>query len=677
MCGLSYGIIKQMEEIEENKTQVENCPEKKKFWLDILLVMLAMVVSILIRLPSIFLTNVPEEERSEYYSENGALFLKDMDSYHFLKKTNIILGNDDSQLQTYDNGLPVITASVFRFLNLFSQVSVEQVAGVIGPIIFSFSCIPAYIFVRRKTNRVGGFFSALLIGIMPALVVANEFLIFDTDILATVLPLTMALLFVLAIEAGRKGKRILFSILAVTFAIILGFSWHSSSVYFYLFFAVSGVMLAYFLIRERFKFKKFFSRTETRTVFSLLLSFLLVFILLLSFGFLKDNLKIFGAREESFYPESDEFVQELSDLPFIEGEKITDFFSVLKDGSVNILGGVGLFSLACVSVIFLGVVIFANRGETCGKLSKKLAQYKGLTISGVLLVVWFLGAMASLSFGLRFTKIATVPVCLLAGMMIGILFEKRRGKRAIVGALIVVALAVFPSFSAITASFVSKPSVDWSLEETASYIKEELGDDFVVATWWETGHYFEYAGLDVLVDAGTASGGEMFWIGMAFSTDDPKLSEGIFRMLAVDGLELSAPRKAIEMADGNYTKGVEMLKEILPLEKEEARKTLQKKSSFSEEDISELLSFSYPEESNKIAVVILDDMMNKSDSIFYYGMFDLEKGESGYQAFDFERVNNSMLYRLYNEKDDFSEFQFKKKIDDRLEVYGSRIWVIE
>lgn len=656
---------------------MEKKSEKKKIWIDILLIFIAMATSFLIRLPSISISGVSEEERSEYFSEEETPFLKDMDSYHFLKKTKIILGEDDGNLQKFDNGLPVVTAGIFRFLNLFFEVSVEQIAGLIGPIIFMLSCIPAYIFVRRKTNRVGGFLAALLVGIMPALVVANEFLIFDTDILNSVLALTLALLFVLAIEAKTRKRRILYIIFATLVFVILGFSWHSASVYYYLFIIVSIGMLVYILIREKFRLKDFFQRPEAKVIETFLVSFSLAFFALLFSGFLKDNLKVFGANEgNNLYPESSEFVQELTVLPIVEGEKITDFFLVLKNGNMNVLGGVGLVALAILSAIYLIILGVLSVRKSDEETNKVFAR-KELVFSGILLVVWFLGAMVSLSKGIRFTKIATLPVCLLSGIGLGLIWEYfKESIKGKIGFLILVAVTVLPSFGAITASFVSKPSVDKALEKTANSVLD-FGDDYVLATWWDTGYYFEYKGSDVLVDAGTASGGEMFWIGMAFSTDDPKLSAGIFKMLAVDGLELYAPRKAIEMADGNYTKGVEMLKEILPLEKEEARKTLQKKSSFSEEDISELLSFSHPEESKKIAVVISDDMMNKSYSIFYYGMFDLEKGESGYQAFDFERVNNSILYRLYNEKDDFSEFQFKKKIDDRLEVYGSRIWVIE
>ena len=82
------------------------------------------------------------------------------------------------------------------------------------------------------------------------------------------------------------------------------------------------------------------------------------------FGIIKNSfgsiLGIFaGADLKQIYPDSGKFVQELSGLTFIEGEKIVDFFSVLKDGSVNILGGIGLFLVACVSVIFLMTVIFA------------------------------------------------------------------------------------------------------------------------------------------------------------------------------------------------------------------------------------------------------------------------------------------------------------------------------
>ena len=656
---------------------MEEKSEKKKIWIDILLIFIAMATSFLIRLPSISISGVSEEERSEYFSEEGAPFLKDMDSYHFLKKTKIILGEDDGNLQKFDNGLPVVTAGTFRFLNLFFEVSVEQVAGLIGPIIFMLSCIPAYIFVRRKTNRVGGFLAALLVGIMPALVVANEFLIFDTDILNSVLALTLALLFVLAIEAKTRKRRILYIIFATLVFVILGFSWHSASVYYYLFIIASIGMLVYILIREKFRLKDFFRRPEAKVIGAFLVSFSLAFFALLFSGFLKDNLKVFGANEgNNLYPESSEFVQELTVLPIVEGEKITDFFSVLKNGNMNVLGGVGLVALAILLAIYLIILGVLSVRKSDEETNKVFAR-KELIFSGILLVVWFLGAMVSLSKGIRFTKIATLPVCLLSGIGLGLIWEYfKESIKGKIGFLILVAVTVLPSFGAITASFVSKPSVDKALEKTANSVLD-FGDDYVLATWWDTGYYFEYKGSDVLVDAGTASGGEMFWIGMAFSADDPKLSAGIFKMLSVDYLELSAPKKATEMTGGDLNKAVEMLKDILVLDREEAKKTLEEDYGFLEKDVDELLYYSHPENSRKIAVVVTEEMVDSSDGIFYYGFFNLEKGESEYDVFDFDKVNNSMLFRLYNSKENIGEFVFREKTEDKLSEFGSKIWTIE
>ncbi len=637
---------------------------KRRVWIDVLLVTIAMLVSVSIRLPAVFMPKVLDG-REQYYSADGTPYLKEMDSYHFVKKMNIIAGNEDGNLTKFDNILPILGVMVYKIGNVFSHVSTEQVAAFLGPFIFMFACIPAYIFVKRKTNRAGGFLSALLIGITPSLVIANGFMTFDTDILLAVLPLLLALFFVLALEEETKKKRIIYTVSAVLTFVILCLSWHSASVYFYLFLIVSICLLVFFLLKDKAKIK-------IKTLLVLMSCMAICFIGLELMGFVSDNLRIFQISESSLYPDSGLFVIELQKLPLVAFTKLTDLFLVQRNGNINFLGGIGLLLVAISAVAFFLFIIFAKGNSKRENLNKIFNRYKSLSIVGILLVVWFLGAMISLPRGIRFTKIAALPICLLAGVFFGILIENIKDKKGWMRFFILGIIAIFPSFGAVSSAIAFEPSANKSLEETANYIREELGEEYRIATWWDLGYFYEYKGVDVLFDGGTQGGGYLYWVANALTTDDPELTKGIFRMLSVDYLELKAPEKATEMFDGDLAAAAKMIKEILVLKKDGAREKLAKDYDFSEDGIEELLALTHPENPQKTVVVVTQDMIKKLDTISYYGSYDLIEGKGSS-----EEVRNSMMTRLFNSDNAGSGFVLRKKINDPLNKFGSAVWIID
>ena len=206
----------------------------------------------------------------------------------------------------------------------------------------------------------------------------------------------------------------------------------------------------------------------------------------------------------------------------------------------------------------------------------------------------------------------------------------------------------------------------------ANYVKRDLGEDYRIATWWDLGYFYEYKGIDVLFDGGTQGGGYLYWVANAFATDNPELTKGIFRMLSVDYLELKAPDKATEMFDGDLAAAAELLKEILVLKKDAAREKIVKDYDFAEMDIEELLALTHPENPQKTAVVVTQDMIKKIDTISYYGAYNLAEGKS-----NSEKIHNSMMTRLFNSDNAGNGFVFRKKINDPLNKFGSVVWTID
>ncbi|MBQ9392108.1 MAG: hypothetical protein IJU02_07980 [Lachnospiraceae bacterium] len=157
----------------------------KKRAIDILIIILIITLGIVLRFP-FSATDKDSSSRSiaeiNEITDEDCLYLSDPDSYLYARKAreySVDLSNftfvntreDDYMMNPVSdrenglvtNGLSFIAAIVYRFLSLFSHISIEQIVYYIDMVICSLAAIPAYLYVRKQTNVIGGIVSGILL----------------------------------------------------------------------------------------------------------------------------------------------------------------------------------------------------------------------------------------------------------------------------------------------------------------------------------------------------------------------------------------------------------------------------------------------------------------------------------------------------------------------------------
>lgn len=688
-----------------------NEPEKKKKWLDALLILIAMIIGIGMRIPSLAMLSISESDRSNYLTEENVPYLYEMDSYYFARKIRNVVEHEDL-IDKRDMFLPVVGALIYRIVNFFADISIERIVVFSGPILFVFSCVPVYFFVKKVSNRFGAFVASVLICITPSIFESTNFYMFDSDIFLIILPVSLFLSLISAFETDERKKRIIYSCFSVVLFLLLGFAWHSSSVYFYLLVCLLVGVLFWKIIEHGFKIKEYIKDKKVLLSVILLFCFVVIYLSLKSLGFVGSNLGkiVSDYNQAGKYPDSSMFISELQDIPLIFCRTIGDLFNVNTQGAVNRLGGVAFFACAIIALLFLLFVLFICFKKIVFKKNNKrfVKLYdtfgKNIVVY-MLMVIWFVGGFIALSKGVRMVKIMALPTILLVGVGLGLLFDFIKGDKMfkIMYFPFVFAL-IFPCFGSIANSLDMSPGANDTLYEMTDWVKNNLDEDVKIASWWDLGYFYEFYDVDAIFDGGSQGGGYLYWVGNALTTSDSKLSAGIFKMLVTDSdKSLAASKKAVEMFDGNLAEACDFLKKILVLDKNEARKKIEKEYYFSNEDIEELLALTHPENKNQVAFVITQDMLDKLQAIEYYGNYSfLEeddvsnrstgvptvsiqvKKDSGDAVVDGKLSSSdsngkkSVINRLYFENEDVDGvFELQKRFDDPTNRYGSVVWTIK
>ena len=144
-----------------------------------------------------------------YTNEEGLPHLFDMDSYYYSRKTREFTTGEtkglismrskdkyqtaisDTEDSKYTLFLSKIVSIIYKIVNLFKDVSLYKVIIYSSPFLSVLVAIPSYIFIRRRTNRVGAFFAAVLSGVTIAYFSHWTYGCFDTDILLYTIPLLL------------------------------------------------------------------------------------------------------------------------------------------------------------------------------------------------------------------------------------------------------------------------------------------------------------------------------------------------------------------------------------------------------------------------------------------------------------------------------------------------------
>lgn len=242
--------------------------------------------------------------------------------------------------------------------------------------------------------------------------------------------------------------------------------------------------------------------------------------------------------------------------------------------------------------------------------------------------------------------------------IIDIIINKEVQTKKIISVLLGIALILPPLANAVP--MVTVPTLNNGWLDSLNWIKTETPNNSVITCWWDNGHIYTWATRKMVTfDGGSQNTPRAYWVGRVYSTSNENLSIGILRMLATSGDE-AFKEDGILMNKTNHSvkKTVEILNEILPLDKTSAYKILTEKYNLTRTEAEEVLNATHPENPNPDYLITYNRMTTKIAPVWsMFGMWDYslpadtpdKKREMGfYQNLKGEGflINNTLVVRV-------------------------------
>ena len=343
-----------------------------KYIIDVIFILAIIFLGIVLRLP-VDDTSRRASEVIEFTDENN-FYLSDPDSYLYARKareysqdlSNFSFVNTRSEDSTMNpvstkenglitNGLPLLAALVYRFLNIFTDIPIESVVYYINAFICSLAVIPAYLFVKRYSNLIGGIVSGILVVVAIPFLEHSIYGFFDTDAMLCTLQLALVTCYAMMIYEDKIPKKVSYAIISVMLFTMLASTWETFYIYFgILFFLTVAALIAMTVLgRERENMSDRGIVLEISFVGVTYISMMLIALamygknLIFSIGRLVNNMLATGD-----YPDPTRYIVELSDIPVLENG-VEGAFSTSGSGIINNLGGIVILTIAALSIVLI------------------------------------------------------------------------------------------------------------------------------------------------------------------------------------------------------------------------------------------------------------------------------------------------------------------------------------
>ena len=190
-------------------------------------------------------------------------------------------------------------------------------------------------------------------------------------------------------------------------------------------------------------------------------------------------------------------------------------------------------------------------------------------------------------------------------------------KKYIAIVLIVLALVSPTVCGAYITSNQVVPGTSDPMWNAMTWINEHSENDTVITSWWDFGYLFEIAAdRQVTFDGGSQSGDRAYWLGQAMTTSDLEYSAGVFRMLDSSGTK---PQQDLYNITGDYGNTTDILREILPMSRENATSTLVNKYHLTNEQADQIVNGTHPENPRPVMFIASSDMLQKAGWWSYFG----------------------------------------------------------
>ncbi len=631
---------------------------KKKRVIIFIAIILIMVMSFFFRL----LVNVKVvSNMGDYYvdPETGMPYLTEMDSYYHMRMTRDVeefghAGEDiyngeiwdtlsyaplGRSAKAYQPLMSWIAVLIHRVGSVFSDVTLEQIAYWMGPIVSALVVIPVFLLTFNMQGMVAAVIAGVLAAINYGYFVHTVPGFFDTDMViawASGFMLYFGCMFIDAIgkddHAGKRnftGAAVYFVLFAVS-AFLLMNSWYVYYMYFGLF-VIAAVVFVVLKIVLTPKEKR---RSEAKScipliVFSVIMSIVIVVLNPEVFrNALRSLTSLFvSTGRGGIFPNAYVSISELR-RPVLVAGGLSGLFQmkVLSGndiGIINAVGGIVPF-LAAVAMIVLFV-----RG-----IVKKDFDFKQ-----IFLLIWFALTAVLAVRSWRFMMLFAMPVAINAGIFTGRICKLMSDNKMMdwkIFAGMIMALMLFPAiYGAYRSSADSIPSVNRGMAEPLVYIRNNTPENTVIASWWDYGYFIEEkAARRTLFDGGSQDGKRVYWVARAMATEDSVLSANIIKMLSRGG---DGGTELMLETFGETKETLQLMNELLSGDKGLAVKILKEKN-INEDRAFEIANLLFPDDDSPVMFMITQNMSGITGWFGQFGFEDDERYSDGGYAVLMDRV---------------------------------------
>ncbi|KAF5071961.1 Oligosaccharyl transferase STT3 subunit [anaerobic digester metagenome] len=658
----------------------------------LIIIILLFLLVFSLRAEAANIPGVPSSMKAYYEDANGLPYFSEMDSYYNYRMTQDFLTNGhlgDKKVNGtnwdlhsyYPSGrsadypplIVYVTAFTYKIASAFADVPLAEVCFWMGAFIASLCVIPSYLLVRRITNDYGGIVAAVLVGLAPSYFAHTFAGFFDTDMFNILLPLLVVWFFIESLRANTMKNRTIFAVLSAASMLVFSMAWEG---WWYIFYIIIGAVVVYLLVSQYLfnmktikpvseypsKIEWFKDQHEIFSLVVFLVVGLAVMLMALgSSGLTSALLEPLGASQlqsavqNTAYPNVFVSVSELQ-VPVIS----------------SVVAGVGgvppfVFGILGVFLMFWQLKPKTKKEEPKKRdknsrrkknKSKRRKEEKPVEAEdknkinaamekerrnylfyGILFSIWLLILAYAMTKGVRFIEPFTLPIALSAGIFVGLLFGylkdhiKTRGYQYVAIAILMVLAIYSPIASAYAVSTSVVPGTDDSMVSSLAWINQNTANNTIVTSWWDYGHLFTaVADRPVTFDGGSQNSLRAYWVGKAMLTSNETLSAGILKMLATSG---DQGPLTLENYTKDTGKSVEILNNILGVDKTQAQTILTTKYGLTAQQAQNVLKYTHPDKAVPQVFITSSDMVGKALWWSYFGSwnFTSQNGtSSGYSV---------------------------------------------
>lgn len=619
---------------------------KKEIILKIIIILLIFSVGFFLRMESIPLNGVLANENDYYQNQNGLPYMYELDSYYNYRLTenyinhgylgDTIINGTEWDSHSYYPGVPLdypplivyITAFIYKFVNLFSQIPLLTVCFWLPIFIGPLCGIPAYFFVSRQINEYGGLIAGILVVTIPFYAIRSFPGWFDTDIFNIIFPILIIWFLIESFQVKNTKLKISFAFLSAFSMFLFATAWNG---YQYLFYIILIFCISYIILNILKR-----QKIENIMIISLIFTFgtiLLIYIFLGSINILK---LIFGPLELIRLVINQNIWSPWPDpYPFISELRKPSLDDIIY-GLDPIIIGLGVF----------GVFLLAST-LTRDQIPKGILN-RADWFFFLFLAIWLLIGFLALIKGVRFFLLLIPPLIISAGIATGIIIGylnslKRKNFAKFISISLIIIVSISPIIGTYQILHDMVPGADDDMWNGAEWINKNTEKNTVIISEWSYGHLFTaIADCPVLHDGRIAyietvptrkydnnpfgfngkspNTSREYWVYRALSTRNQTLSVGILNMVATSG---DMGSLTLDKYTKNTTKTVEILNNILGVNRDLAKKILinyQLKPAETED----ILTYTHPSNPKQFVFVTFKEMVDRNYWI-YDGEWDFDK----------------------------------------------------